>query len=95
MSLSKAPGPAKFLICREKRPVFHVGVQGTPGAQERGSGQRSSPCRFAETLAARRGGLSLSHSLPGLAGPAPLQLVLVQCNQTEMTVLPTGTLHSN
>lgn len=33
---------------------------------------------------ARRGGPSRSHSQPGLAGPAPLQLVLVQCNQTEM-----------
>lgn len=60
-------------------------MQSTPGAQERCFGQRSRPWGSAEAQEARRGGPSLSHTLPGLAGPTPLQLVLVQCNQTEMT----------
>lgn len=64
-------------------------MEGTPGAQERSFGQRSSPWGVAEVQVARRGGPSQSHSLPGLAGPIPLQLVLVQCNQTEMTLRAT------
>lgn len=84
--LSKAPATVDFSVCRENTQALMQGCRAPQELRREALVREAVSGGFSETQVARRGGPSLSHSLPGLAGPAPLQLVLVQCNQTEMTL---------